>query len=92
MSYAMSYSAGAAIWTIVGFILVLGVIGFSIWIVVDVIRTSRDAFSAAGSSKTFWVALLLVFAVLAFFVTAALGVVYCLSVRREVRRMMETAD
>jgi hypothetical protein len=87
----VSYSAGAAIWTVVGFVLVLGVIVFSIWIIVDVLRTPREAFSAAGSSKTLWVTLLLVFAVLAFFVTALLGAVYCLSVRRRVRAMMEPA-
>ena len=78
--------------TLVLFIVLLGMIGFSIWVIVDVIRTPRDAFSAAGSSKTLWLTLLLVFAVLAFFVTAVLGVVYCLSVRREVRAMMKTAS
>jgi hypothetical protein len=87
----MNYSAGAVIGTLVGFVLVLSAIAISLWAIVDAIRTPRDAFSAAGSSKAFWVTLLLVFAVLAFFVTAVLGAVYLLRIRPRVRAMINGA-
>jgi hypothetical protein len=86
---AMTYSAGAAIGIIVGFVLSIAAIVIAVWAIVDVIRTPREAFSAAGSSKPFWLILLLVFAVLAFYVTAVLGLVYFFSARPRVRAMIE---
>ena len=88
----MSYPVVAVIWTIVGFAVLIAAIVIGIWAIVDAIRRPREAFSAAGSSKAFWVTLLLVFEVLAFFVTAILGAVYLFRVRPRVRAMMETAD
>jgi hypothetical protein len=64
----------------------------AIWAIVDAIRRPREAFSAAGSSKTFWVTLLLVTAVLAFYVTAVLGAVYLIRVRPRVWAMTEAED
>jgi uncharacterized membrane protein len=88
----MRYSAGAVIETLVGFVIVIAAIVISIWAIVDAIRTPRDAFSAAGSSKALWLTLLLVFTVLAFFVTAVLGAVYLFRIRPRVRASMERAD
>jgi Ca2+/Na+ antiporter len=79
----MRYSAGAVIETLVGFVIVIAAIVISIWAIVDAIRTPRDAFSAAGSSKALWLTLLLVFTVLAFFVTAVLGACTCSGSVRE---------
>ncbi len=88
----MSYPVGAVIGTLVGFVLVVSAIVVSIWAIVDAIRTPKEAFSAAGSSKALWLTLLLVFAVLAFFVTAVLGVVYLLRIRPRVRTAMGRTD
>ena len=84
----MNYSAVAVIETLVGFVFVISAIVISIWAIVDAIRTPREKFSAAGSSKALWVTLLLVFAVLAFFVTAVLGAVYLFRIRPRMRAMI----
>ena len=78
--------------TLLVFVLLLGVLAFSVWVIVDVIRTPQAAFSAANSSKALWLTLLLVFAVLAFFVTAALGLGYVVGVRPRVRAMMQPVN
>jgi Protein of unknown function (DUF2516) len=79
--------ASGAIWTIVAFFLLLGAIAIAVWAIVDAVRRPRQAFSLAGSSKGLWVTLLVVFAVLAFFVSTALGVVYLVRIRPRVAAM-----
>jgi hypothetical protein len=73
---------------LVFFVTVVAAAVISVWAIVDVIRTPGTAFSAARSSKALWLTLLLVFAILAFFVTAVLAVVYFVKVRPRVRAMM----
>jgi hypothetical protein len=84
----MSYSAGTTIEIFFGFAIVVAAIVISIWAIVDAVRTPKQAFSAAGSSKTLWLTLLIVFAVLAFYVTAVLGAVYLFRIRPRVRASM----
>lgn len=74
--------------TLVAFGLFLSVIGFGLWVIVDVLRSPRAAFTAAGSSKGLWLTLLLVFAVLAFVVVPPLGLGYLVGVRPRVRAAM----
>jgi hypothetical protein len=80
-----------AIWTLVGLLFLLGVIAIAVWAIVDAVRRPREAFSSAGSSKALWVTLLLVFAVLAFFVSSVLGAVYLWWIRPRVAAM-QTSD
>jgi hypothetical protein len=87
-----SYPVVAFLRTLLLFLVFVAAIVIGVWAIVDAIRTPREAFSAAGSSKALWLTLLLVFAVLAFFVTAVLGVVYFLRIRPRVRAMMDTAS
>jgi hypothetical protein len=78
------------IWTLVVCLFLLGLIGVTIWAIVDAVRRPREAFSLAGSSKALWVTLLVVFAVLAFFVAALLGTVYLIRIRPRVAAMATT--
>ena len=78
--------------TLLFFVLILGVVVFGVWVIVDIVRTPKAAFSAANSSKALWLTLLLVFAVLAFVVVAPLGLGYVVGVRPRVRAMMKSAD
>ena len=78
------------IWTFVVFLFFLGTIAVAIWATVDAARRPREAFSLAGSSKGLWVTLLVVFDVLAFFVSTVLGVVYLVSIRPRVAAAQRT--
>jgi len=86
-----SYPVATFLWTLVLFLILVAAIVIGVWAIVDAIRTPREAFSAAGSSKALWLTLFLVFAVLAFFVKAVLAIVYFLRIRPRVRAMMDTA-
>lgn len=78
--------------TLLSFVVVVAAIAIPIWAIVDAIRTPSSAFARAGSSKAMWLILLIVFAVLAFFVAAVIGVVYLARIRPRVRAMMEPAS
>jgi len=76
--------------TLLTFVVLVSAIVVPIWAIVDAIRRPSSAFALAGSSKAMWLSLLIVFAVLAFFVAAGFGVVYLVRIRPRVRAMMET--
>lgn len=77
--------------TLLFFAFFVAAITLAIWAIVDAIRRPSSAFKQAGSSKVMWLSLLIVFAVLAFYVSAVLGAVYLVRIRPRVRAMMETA-
>ena len=74
--------------TLLSLVVLVAAIAIPIWAIVDAIRRPSSAFERAGSSKVMWLSLLIVFAVLAFFVAAVLGVVYLVRIRPRVRAMM----
>jgi uncharacterized iron-regulated membrane protein len=76
----------SVLWTLIFFALIVGGVVCLAWAVVDAIRRPRGAFTAAGSSKTLWVALLAAFGVLIPFIGMTLAVVYLLSIRPRVKR------
>ena len=67
-------------------------IAIPIWAIVDAIRRPSSSFVRAGSSKAMWLSLLIVFGVLAFFVSTVLGAVYLLRIRPRVQARMATAE
>jgi predicted membrane protein len=73
-----------AIRTIVTFLVLIAALAIAVWATVDAVRRPREAFSLAGSSKLLWVTLLVMFDVLAFFVSAVLGAVYLVRIRPRV--------
>jgi hypothetical protein len=66
---------------------ILGVIGLvvPIWAIVDAISRPSGAFTAAGSSKAMWIALIAVFWLLTGVIGLILACVYLASIRPRVR-------
>jgi hypothetical protein len=60
--------------------------GFPIWAIVDAASQTSSSFRAAGSSKAFWIALIIVFMFFFAPIGVILALVYLLSVRPRVRR------
>jgi len=77
--------------TLLTLVVLVAAIAIRVWAIVDAIRRPSSAFERAGSSKVMWLSLLIVFAVLAFFVATVLGVAYLVGVRPRVRPVMATA-
>jgi hypothetical protein len=71
-------------------VLLFGLIAlvFPIWALIDVIWRPAGAFTAAGSSKGMWIALIAVFWLLTGIVGAVLSIVYLASIRPRVRAAM----
>ena len=68
-------------------LLVVGLIALvlPIWALIDAISRPAGAFTAAGSSKGMWVALIVVFWLLTGIIGAVLSIVYLASIRPRVR-------
>lgn len=66
---------------------ILGLIGLGIciWAIVDAASRPTGAFSAAGSSKAMWIALIAVFYLLTGIIGTVLAIVYLASIRPRVR-------
>lgn len=60
--------------------------GLPIWAVVDAASQTSSSFRAAGSSKSFWITLIIVFMFFFAPIGIILALVYLLSVRPRVRR------
>jgi len=59
-----------------------------IWALIDAISRPSGAFSAAGSSKGMWIALIVLFWVFTGIIGAVLSIVYLASIRPRVRAVM----
>jgi len=72
------------------FVLLIGLVGLvvPIWALVDAISRPTGAFTAAGSSKGMWIALILLFWLFTGIVGVVLSVVYLASIRPRVRGVM----
>ena len=72
------------------FVLLIGLVGLvlPIWVLVDAISRPTGAFTAAGSSKGMWIALILLFWLFTGIVGVVLSVVYLASIRPRVRGVM----
>ncbi len=68
-------------------LLVVGLIALvvSIWALIDAISRPAGAFTAAGSSKGTWIALIVVFWLLTGLIGTVLSIVYLASIRPRVR-------
>jgi hypothetical protein len=60
--------------------------GIPIWAIVDAASRTPSSFKAAGSSKTLWITLILVFMFVFAPISIVLALVYLLGVRQKVRR------
>jgi hypothetical protein len=60
--------------------------GVPIWAILDAVSRPSASFEAAGSSKTFWIALMAVFMFFFAPIAIILAIVYFASVRPKVRR------
>jgi Protein of unknown function (DUF2516) len=69
-------------------IVALVMIVLPIWALIDSISRPSGAFSAAGSSKGMWVALIVVTWLLTGIIGAILSIVYLASIRPRVRAVM----
>jgi hypothetical protein len=67
--------------------LVVVSLGVPIWAVLDVVSHSRGDFYAAGSSRTAWIAVLVVATIAMEPIGFILSCVYLMSVRHKVRRI-----
>ena len=72
------------------FVLLIGLVGLvlPIWVLVDAISRPTGAFTAAGSSKGMWIALILLFWLFTGIVGVVLSVVYLASIRPRVKGVM----
>jgi hypothetical protein len=66
-------------------IIVFILVGVPIWAVVDAASRTSASFNAAGSSKTLWITLILVFMFVFGPISIILAFVYLVSVRPKVR-------
>jgi ribose/xylose/arabinose/galactoside ABC-type transport system permease subunit len=60
--------------------------GIPIWAIVDAATQTPTAFKAAGSSKTLWISLIVIFMIFFAPIAIILALVYLLSVRPRVRK------
>ncbi len=72
------------------FVLLIGLVGLviPIWALVDAISRPTGAFSAAGSSKGMWIALIVLFCLFTGIVGVVLSIVYLTSIRPRVKAVM----
>jgi hypothetical protein len=69
-------------------LVVLATLFLPIWALIDAILRPTGAFTAAGSSKGMWIALIVVFWLFTGIIGAVLSVVYLASIRPRVRAVM----
>jgi len=71
-------------------ILLVGLIGLAIaiWALVDAVSRPAAAFDAANSSKTLWIALIIVLSLVTGIIGIGVSIVYLVSIRPRVKAVM----